>query len=191
MDIIGTIRGAPLVDLAIFLGLFLFFILGVMQGSIRRILGIISILFAFLMAANLRAPVGDFLAQNWTQFSPGYDHLLAFTVVFCVGAVASSILIQGLYKRTEIYAAHPVVDDIVGGLLGLLQGLLLLIIAVIILNSYILPPPQSGDVDQLRQAQNLIVHQSAIAGGVKDVIVPPFVHALSILLPPDLVATFP
>jgi uncharacterized membrane protein required for colicin V production len=191
MDIIGTIRGAPLVDLVIFLGLFLFFILGVMQGSIRRVLGIVSILFAFLLAANLRAPVGDFLAQNWTQFPPEYNHLLAFIIIFCLGAVASSILIQGFYKRTDIYAAHPVVDDIVGGLLGVLQGLLLLIIAVIILNSYILPEPKSGDVDLLRQAQNAIVHQSAIAGGVKDVIVPPFVHVLAIILPSDLVATFP
>jgi len=191
MDIIGTIRSAPLVDLAIFMGLFLFFILGVMQGSIRRLLGIISILFAFLLAANLRGPAGDFLAQNWTQFPSGYDHLLAFVIVFCVGAVTSSILIQGFYKRTDIYAAHPVVDDIIGGMLGLLQGLLLLIIAVIILNSYILPDARPGDVGLLRQAQNAIIHDSAIAGGVKDVIVPPFVHVLAILLPSDLVATFP
>lgn len=190
MDIIGTIRSAPVVDLGIFLGLFLFFILGVMQGSIRRTLGIISILFAFLLAANLRDAFGGFLAPNWTQFPVGYNHLLAFVIIFCVGAVASSILIQGFYKRTDIYAAHPVVDDILGGLLGLAQGLLLLIVVVIILDSYTLPPAQSGDVSLLRAAQDL-VHDSAIAGGIKDVIAPPFVHILSFLLPSDLVATFP
>jgi uncharacterized membrane protein required for colicin V production len=190
LDIIGTIRNAPIVDLAIFMGLFLFFILGAMQGTIRRTLGIISILFAFLLAANLKGAFGDFLAPNWTQFPREYNHLLAFVMIFCVGAVASSILIQGFYKRTEIYAAHPVVDDILGGLLGLAQGLLLLIVAVIILDSYTLPPAQSGDVGLLRSAQDFI-HDSTIAGGVKDVIAPPFVHILSFLLPADLVATFP
>jgi uncharacterized membrane protein required for colicin V production len=81
------------------------------------------------------------------------------------------------------------VDDIIGGLLGLLQGLLLLIIVVIVLNSYTQPTTETASVAQLRQAQDFI-HQSNIAGGVKDVVAPPFVHALSFLLPSDLVALF-
>jgi uncharacterized membrane protein required for colicin V production len=181
---------APVVDLAIFLGLFFFVIIGVMQGSIRRILGIICFLFAFLVAASLRDPAGNILAGNWTQYSSGYNHLLAFVIIFIIGAVGLSILIQGFYKRTDIYAKHPIVDDIVGGTLGLLQGTLLLMVVVIILNSYTLPPAQSGDVNLLRQAQDLI-HQSAIAGWVKDVLAPPFVHVLGFFLPSDLVAIFP
>ena len=161
-----------------------------MQGAIRRILGIIAILFAFLIAANLRDPVGDFLQDNWTQFSPGYNHLLAFVLIFIVGAVASSILIQGFYKRTEIYAEHPIVDDIIGGALGLVQGVLLLLVVVVILNSFTLPSAQSGDVTCLRNVQDAI-HRSTIAGGVKDVLAPPFVHVLSFLLPSDLVTIFP
>jgi uncharacterized membrane protein required for colicin V production len=182
--------GAPVVDLAIFLGLFFFVILGVMQGAIRRILGLISFLFAFLVAASLRDPVGGILANNWTQYTSGYNHLLAFVGIFIVGAVGLSILIQGFYKRTEIYAKQPIVDDIIGGALGLLQGMLLLTVVVIILNSYTLTSTETGDVGVLRQAQDLI-HKSAIAGGVKDVIAPPFVHVLAFFLPSDLVAHFP
>lgn len=191
MDIVGAIRSAPLVDLAIVLGFCALFFLGVMQGAIRRILGIISILFAFLVAANLRDVVGDFLAQNWTQFDLGYNRLIAFGVVFAVGAVVLSIVIQGFYKRTEISAEHPIIDDVAGGLLGLLQGLLLLTLAVVIFNSYTLPAPHSGDISQLRQAQDLLIHQSHIAGAVKDLVAPPFIHVLSFLLPSDLVAVFP
>ncbi len=190
MDVLGTINSAPVIDLGIFLGLFLFFIIGMMQGAIRRVLGIISILFAFLIAANLRDPAGGVLADNWTQFSPGYNHLLALVIVFIAGAVASSVLIQGFYKRTEIYAKHPIVDDLIGGGLGLVQGALLLLVVVIILNSFTLPPAQSGDVSLLRGAQD-VIHKSTIAGGVKDVLAPPFVHILSFLLPSDLVAVFP
>lgn len=191
MDIVGAIRSAPLVDLGVIFGLCAFFFLGVMQGAIRRILGIIAILFAFMVAANLRDPVGDFLAQNWTQFDLGYNRLIAFGGVFAVATVALSIVIQGFYKRTDISAQHPIIDDIAGGALGLLQGFLLLTIAVVIFNSYTLPAAHSGDVALLRQAQDMLIHQSHIAGGLKDIVVPIFVHILSPLLPSDLVSIFP
>jgi hypothetical protein len=100
------------------------------------------------------------------------------------------VLIQGFYKRTDISAEHPIIDDVVGGFLGLIEGVMLLIMAVIIFSSYTLPSPKSGDVSQLRDAQNAI-HDSHIAGGLNDTVVPPFVHVLSGLLPSDLVSNYP
>lgn len=190
MDITGAIRSAPVVDLALLIGLGVFFFLGVLQGAIRRLLGIASFLLAFLVAGNLRDPVGDFLAGNWKQFDLGYNKLLAFVIVFVIVAVGASITIQGFYKRTDLSAEHPIIDDIVGGLLGLLQGMLMLLFVVIILNSYILPPATSGDVTYLRDAQDMIVNQSHIARWVGEVVAPPFVHILSFLLPSDLVSAF-
>ena len=187
---IGAIQSAPLVDLAIVIALFAAFIVGVMQGAIRRILGIVSIVFAFLVSANLRDPVGDYLATNWHQFPPGYNRLLAFSILFCALTVGFSVLIQGFYKRTELSAAHPIVDDVVGGLLGLLQALILLTIAVIILGSYTLPDPFPGDIDQLRRGQDLLIHQSQIGGAIRDVVVPALMHLISGLLPGDLVSIF-
>jgi uncharacterized membrane protein required for colicin V production len=190
MDIVETVGSTPLIDLLIFLALFASFIVGVMQGSIRRFLGIIAILFAFLVAANLRDAFGDFLADNWTQFPHGYDRLLAFLIIWVAGSIALSIVIQGFYKRTDIYAARPIVDDVVGGMLGLLEGFLVLVIAVVILNSFTLPDPRPGDLTPLREAIDL-VHRSAICNGIQDVAAPVFVHLLAIILPSDLVAVFP
>jgi uncharacterized membrane protein required for colicin V production len=190
MDIVQTVGSLPLVDLAIFLGMFACFVLGVMQGSIRRLLGIIAILFAFLLAANLREPFGKFLADNWRQFPPEYNRLLAFLLAFVIGSVLLSIVIQGFYKRTELYARRPIVDDIVGGVLGLVQGLLLLVIVVVILDSYKLPDARPGDVAILRQVSGM-VHDSNICNGIREVLVPPFVHVLGLILPPDLVSLFP
>jgi uncharacterized membrane protein required for colicin V production len=187
---IGAIQSAPLVDLAILIVLFGAFIVGAMQGAIRRILGIISIVFAFLLSANLRDPVGDYLAGQWHQYPPDYNRLIAFVVLFGVLTVGFSVLIQGFYKHTELSAAHPILDDIVGGLLGLLEGLVVLTIVVIILSSYTMPPHFAGEVDQLRWADQLL-SQSHIATGMQTTIVPPLVHALSMLLPGDLVSMFP
>jgi uncharacterized membrane protein required for colicin V production len=191
VDIVGAIGGTPLIDLGLLLGLTAFFFLGVVQGAIRRLLGIASMLVAFVLAANLRNPVGDFLAGNWTQFDLGYNRLLAFGIVFAAGSVAASITIQGFYKRQDLSTEHPIADDIVGGLLGLLQGIVVLTMLVIIFNSYTLPAPHTGDVTQVRDAQNLIIHDSNIAGADKDFLVPPLVRVLSPLLPGDLVTLFP
>ena len=191
MDIVAFLKGAPIVDFGILLGLLAALLLGVMQGAIRRILGIMAFAFAFLVAANLRETLGDYLAQNWHQFDLAYNRLLAFTITFVVAAVAASIVIQGFYKRTDLYARHPIVDDAIGGLLGLAQGMLLLIMVVVILNSSILPPAQSGDVMPLRDAQDLIANQSHIARAFRDVAAPPFTHIFSFLLPSDLVSLFP
>jgi uncharacterized membrane protein required for colicin V production len=191
LDIVGIIKGAPISDLVILGGLFLAVVIGAMQGTIRRLLGIASILFAFLAAANLRDPVGDFLAHNWQQFPTGYCKLLAFGLLFGVLWIGLSLLIQGFYKRTDIYAARPVVDDLLGALLGLVQGVLLLCVAIVILGSYSLPSPFSGEIDFLRQAQDILVHQSHIASALRDGVIPTLVHGSAFLLPADLVAMFP
>jgi uncharacterized membrane protein required for colicin V production len=191
VDIVGAIKSTALIDLGLLLGLTAFFFLGVVQGAIRRLLGIASMLVAFIFAANLRNPVGDFLAGNWTQFDLGYNRLLAFGIIFIVGSIVASITIQGFYKRTDLTADHPIADDAAGGLLGLLQGVVVLTMLVIIFNSYTLPPPHSGDVAQVRQAQDLVIHESRIAGSDKDILVPPFVRLLSPLLPNDLTTLFP
>jgi uncharacterized membrane protein required for colicin V production len=188
---VDFLNSVPIVDIVILLGFLAALLLGVMQGAIRRILGIISIVLAFLVAANLRDTLGDYLAQNWRQFDLEYNRLLAFSIAFSVGVVISSVVIQGFYKRTEIYAKHPIVDDVVGGLLGLAQGILLLIVAVVIFDSSVLPSAQSGDVSQLRYAHDLIVNQSHIADAIRHVVAPSFVHIFSFLLPSDLVSLFP
>lgn len=190
MDLVGTIRGAPVADLTIFAALFAAFVIGVMQGSIRRVLGIMSMVFGFLLAANLRDPVGDFLADNWQQFTLEYNRMLAFLMLFVAFAVAFSVVIQGFYKRTDIYAAHPVVDDIVGGLLGLLEGFIVLVILVIIFNSHV-PSEGATTISELNGVQNAFLHDSGIASGIHDTIVPPLIHILGALLPADLVKMFP
>lgn len=190
MDPVHLIQTAPFVDMAIFALFCVAFILGVLQGAVRRILGILSILIAFLLAANLRNTFGDFLAGNWTQFPAGYDYMLAFAILFGVFAVVASIVIQGFYKRTDIYARRPIVDDLLGGALGLLEALLVLTIAIIIFSSYTLPPTFQGDLAILHQIKDQLINVSSIAAVIRDHVVPGFVSLFSGLLPGDVVAQF-
>ena len=126
MDIVGAITSVQPIDLLIFFALFGMFILGFMQGIIRRLLGIASMLLSLLVAAQLRGPVGDFLAQNWTQYPPDYNRMIAFGTVFLAGSIASTIAIQLFYRPLPLLARFPVIDEILGGVLGVVQGCLIL-----------------------------------------------------------------
>lgn len=126
MDIIGAITSIDPIDLLIFFALFGMFILGFMQGIIRRLLGTASILISLLVAAQLRAPLGDFLARNWTQYPTEYNHMIAFGTVFLAGSVAATIAIQLFYRPVPLFAQYPVIDEILGGVIGVLEAGLIL-----------------------------------------------------------------
>ena len=47
-------------------------------------------------------------------------------------------MIQGTYKKAPLFAKYPVVDEILGGVLGVVQGFLLLMFLLFILDQYFL-----------------------------------------------------
>jgi uncharacterized membrane protein required for colicin V production len=152
-DLFGS---ANLFDLLAVLFLFLMFVVGFAQGTIRRVLGIAAILFSFLLAGQLREPVGGFLAQNWTQFSSEYSHLIAYLVIFVAASVAFSVVIQGFYKKTPLFEHYEWIDEIIGGLLGLFQGALIMGCLIVILDSFFKLPIQvnPNEVKFIRDAFN-------------------------------------
>ena len=95
MDIVQFLHSFRLFDLLFLLFLAGSFLLGFIQGTIRRILGIGSILFAFLFAANARDGLGRFFAENWHQFPQEYSFMVAFGLVFAIVILDSYYRIPG------------------------------------------------------------------------------------------------
>jgi uncharacterized membrane protein required for colicin V production len=191
VDIVGLITSTPLVDIFVLAGLSLAFIVGIVQGTIRGLIGLLVLLLSFVVAANVSHPLGDFLAGNWKQFPHDYNRMLAFGIVFFVLSLGTIVAIQLFYRRLEIYAQRPIVDDALGGLIGVAEGFLMLLFLVIILASYPMPPPFPGDVEPLRQVQDALVNQSHIGAALKSNVAPSVLQLLSALLPSDLVSMFP
>ena len=113
-----------------------FFVLGFAQGTIRRLLGIASILFSFFLAANLLEPLGDFLAENWTQFPASTATCIGFGIVFVASRSIFAIVIQSFYKPQPLFQKARFADEIIGGILGLVQAALILGVVLIILDSF-------------------------------------------------------
>ncbi len=136
MDVVGFVQGLNLFDLLLFVFVLAFFIVGYIQGTLRRLLGLAIVLVSLLFATNLRDPVGAWLARYWTQFPPEYSYMLAFGASFLVLFGAGSLTVQTFYHHTQLFAHSTFLDELIGGILGAIQALLLVGILVMVLDSY-------------------------------------------------------
>jgi uncharacterized membrane protein required for colicin V production len=131
-------------DLVIFLALLAMFIVGYAQGVIRRLLGIGAIIFSLVLGSQLRQPVGQYLANEWTGIAPAYSFMVAFGAVFVAAAVTISLGIQLTYRPAPLFNRYPVLDEIVGGILGVIQGILIIVAFLMITDPYFTNPAYSA-----------------------------------------------
>ena len=136
MDVVEFIQGLNLFDILVAFFVAGFFVVGYIQGTLRRLLGLAIALVSLLLAVNLRDPLGAWLAQYWTEMPQAYVYMLAFGGSFLVIYVAGSIAVQIFYRRTPLFAKATVVDELLGGILGALQALLLVGTLILVLDSY-------------------------------------------------------
>ena len=127
-------------DLVILLALMGMFVVGYAQGVIRRLLGIAAVLFAIVLGSYLRAPFGGYLANEWSNIDNTYSFMVAFGAVFLATWITLSIGIQITYRPAPLFQKYPVLDEILGGLLGVLEGFLILIALILILDPYFTQP---------------------------------------------------
>lgn len=185
MNITEFLSTINIVDVLIIMGLFAFFIVGYVQGAIRRLVGIASMTFSFFLAALLHVPLGAFLAENWTQFPPEYSSMIAFLTLFVAAVIAFTLVIQGSYHKTEVFAKHPIVDEVLGGVLGVVQAFLLLMFLTIILDQFFLHIGIPTDPDELPFLRDIwmAIDSSAIGQALHETIIPAFLGLFSFLVP--------
>ncbi len=192
MDIAEILRSIDPFDLLVLLILAALFILGYIQGTIRRLLGIASLLFSFLLAANLRGPLGDFLVANWTQFPPEYSRMVGFGTLFVAASLAFSLVIQAFYRRVPLFDKYTVVDELLGGLLGILQGVILLGAMIVILDSFFRISgiaPRTGELPFLREIFN--AYDGSITASIfRSALIPAFMAITGPFIPNDLRSLF-
>ncbi len=188
-EFLGTLN---FVDVLIILGLFGLFILGFAQGAIRRLVGIATMTFSFFLAAQLQVPFGSFLAAHWEQFPPEYAAMIGFLVLFVAGVIAFALIVQGTYSKTQIFARHPVVDELLGGILGVVQGLLLLMFLTIILDQFFLGPSYAPDPDEVPLLANIwtAINGSSIGHVLHETAIPNFLGLVQFLIPQGILGLY-
>ena len=188
MDFGEFISSLTIFDLVYFLFLFGFFVLGFAQGTIRRLLGLAAVMFSFLFAANVRDPLGSFLAANWTQFPQEYAYMIGFLTVFLAAWIALTVVIQNFYTTQPLWEKYRFVDEVIGGILGVIEGGLLLVIAIVILDSFFLIPGIAESGNELHFIRDFwnFMDEAQVTAFFRDTIVPLFFTVFGLFIPDDI-----
>jgi uncharacterized membrane protein required for colicin V production len=189
---LGDLGGVKTVDWLLLVFFLLFFVLGFAQGTIRRLIGIGSILFSFLFAANVADPLGVFLGNNWTHLSKEYAYMIGFGTIFVAAALAFAIVVQGFYRPQPLFEKARFVDEIIGGLLGILQAGIILLAVVIILDSFFLKNI-AQDPDEITFLRDLWtnLNTSEIVRIFRETIIPAFFTLLGLFIPDTIKVYYP
>jgi uncharacterized membrane protein required for colicin V production len=191
VDFGAFITSLNVVDVVIFLALFGMFIVGYVQGAVRRGVGVLTMTFSFFLAGQLNQWLGKFLAENWTQYPPAYSYMIGYLILFFAGVVAFALVVQVSYKKVSVFARFPVLDEILGGLLGLVWGLMLLIFTMTILSTYFLGSPV-GDTDEVTFLRGLwdALYGSWFGSFLVNQVIPIFVSWTAFLLPESVTSLY-
>jgi uncharacterized membrane protein required for colicin V production len=190
----GTfLNGVGAVDLLIALFLMGFFVLGFLQGTIRRLLGIVSVLFSFLLAANIAAPLSDFLGANWTQFPKEYSYMIGFGTIYLAATIAIALVIQGFYQPQPLFPKARFADEIIGGILGLIEAALIFAVVLIILDSFFRIPGIPADPQELPLLRDLwnALDTTKFAELFRESVIPFFFLLTGLFIPDNIEAMYP
>ncbi len=188
MDFGEFLGGMSTVDLLLVLFFIGFFVLGFAQGAIRRVIGIGAIMFSFLLAANLYEPLGAFLANNWSQFSRQYSYMIGFGTVFVAAVIAFALVAQGWYKPQPLFAKARWADEILGGVLGVIEAGIILGATIIILGSFFLIPGIPQDPNELLGLRELwnALETSQIVDYFQSTLIPGFFSVFGLFIPDSI-----
>lgn len=139
MDVIGELTWFDLVIIvALVGGVFA----GFTQGMIRYVLNAIAVIVAFVLAAQLKAPILELLGF-WRAFSPAGRELLIFVVLFFGFVIAGFFVIRALYHRTRLPIVRQL-DEIGGAIFGLIFAAMLITFQLLVFDSFFKTGGQTG-----------------------------------------------
>ena len=166
------------------------FAMGYVRGGVRQLIALGAWLVAFVVAAFLRSPVGDWIAGQAPQFSREHVEMLAYLLVFVVLFGVALVVIE-VGGRTVHLTERVIVDRFVGGLLALGLAVLAVGSVVIILDTYyaMTPSRQAAELDIVRSLSDGL-GRSAIINSLNTSLVPGLIALFGPLLPADVRAVY-
>ena len=193
MDVGTFLNGVGTIDLLIVLYFIGFFVLGFAQGTIRRLIGIGSILFSWFLAALLAAPLSDFLGANWTQFPKEYSYMIGFGTIFVASTIAFALVAQGFYKPQPLFQKARFADEIIGGLLGLLEAAIIFGAILVILDSFFRIPGIQPDPQELPFLRDILtaLDGSQFAHLFRTTLIPAFFLLFGLFVPDNIESAYP
>jgi len=161
-------------------------------GFLRRLIGIGFTLISFAVGAYLRYPIGAIARTFFKDIPPEYADLVGYTIAFPAVLGLLHVLSARTLSRVTMSGVTKEVDALLGAILGGLEAILILSVAIVILDAYFgtstgnagAPP---GALKDLAKAFNA----STTVHLLRDTTVPLVLAILGPILPKDLKSLVP
>ncbi len=124
-----------LVDIIIFIIAFVGFTLGFKDGFIRKIIGFTGFILAVILAINFASDLGKYM-ENVLGIEYYLSELIAGAVIFIGTIILFAVLKRVIHPFDKV---NNLINQIIGGVIGLIQILFFLSAALYILNIFSVP----------------------------------------------------
>ncbi len=114
--------------------------------------------------------------------------MLGFATVFVAASIAFTIVIQAFYHKQDLFKKATFADELIGGLLGIVQALLLVLCVIVILDSFFKIPTIAQSDSELPFLRSFweVMNTSTTAELFRERIIPGFISVFGILVPQDI-----
>lgn len=145
---------------------------GFQQGLIRYVLSWVSLVVAFILAAQLKGPLTDALSTFWNAFDPPVREFWVFLVLFLAFSVGGWFIVRAFYRTTRLPIIRQL-DEIGGAIVGVAFAATFVILQLIVFDSLFkgstnLPGGETGWLHGYYNALN----DSILVGVFRDSVIP-------------------
>jgi len=157
------------------------------SGFIRRLLGLVFLVGSFVAGAYLRVPAGALVGTFLPQIPAAYAEMVGYSVASSALLLGLNLVSQPFMSRAPKHGLSRKTDQLLGLILGGVEGVLILSAAIVILHTYASVQSVGGFVDtgllhDIRDA----VDGSTIGQVLEKTTVPIVLLLLGPLLPKDV-----
>jgi uncharacterized membrane protein required for colicin V production len=111
-------------------------LVGFFWGVLRVLLLLAAWFVVFIAAAYLAEPLGRYLAGQWVGLGSSYTHMAAFGIIYAIGFILAVIVVVMVTRGTQDLTRFPLLDDIVGSMIGGAVAVLVLAGLIVILRTF-------------------------------------------------------
>lgn len=127
------------IDLIIVISSLIGFVLGFKDGFLRKLIGVVGFVAAVFLAAYFKGQVGRFIESSF-DIEYYLAEIMAALLIFFVTVILFSILKRVVHPFDKI---NSLINQIVGGVVGILQFLIFLSAVFLLLNIFDIPDKSS------------------------------------------------
>lgn len=99
-------------------------VVGFFWGAVRSLMLFAAWILAFLAGAYLQTQLGAYLARQWDNYTPAYNQMAAFGIIYLFLLLAAPVLIFIVSRSSQRVTRYQVLDDLVGALFAVFVAVL-------------------------------------------------------------------